>query len=85
MAERSHTTPCARPGAAAKRTYPTSEVRGSGQSAGCDGTGMAERRNPTSEAGRAARRSHPAPEARNSGQEEKPHVQGRCLHGRRRA
>ena len=50
--------------AAAKRSYPTSEGRGSiPRVPGCDGTGMAER-------------SYPVSEARGCGMEEPPDIQG---------
>ena len=70
-------TPCLRSGAeaggphageeAAKRSYPTSEVRGKQPRVpGCDGTETAERSSPTSE-------------VRGGGQEELPHARGQGL------
>ena len=50
-------------GAAAKRRYPVSKVRGSGGVPGWDSTGAAERRYPTSK-------------VRGGGRKEQPHVQG---------
>ena len=50
--------------AAAKRSYPTSEVRGKRlRGPGCNGAGTAER-------------SYPTSKVRGGGQEELPHVQG---------
>ena len=54
-------TPCL--GAAAKRSYPVSKVRGSRGVPGWDSTGAAERRYPTSK-------------VRGGGRKEQPHVQG---------
>ena len=48
---------------AAKRNYPTSEVRGSG----CDGVGTAEKSYPSLRSGAAAERSYPTSEVRGSG------------------
>ena len=63
--------------AAAKRSYPTSEVRGSSRE--CQAATVQKRPrgatpHPRSEA--AAGRSYPASEARGGGWEEQPHVQG---------
>ena len=62
--------------AAAKRSYPTSEVRGSGRE--CQAAMVQEQPRgvtPRPRSG-AARRSHPAPDARGRGSGEQPHVQG---------
>ena len=62
---------------AAKRSYPTSEVRGSGRE--CQAA-MAQERlrraTPCTRPGAAAGRSYPTPEARGGGWEDQPHVQG---------
>ena len=63
--------------AAAKRSYPTSEVRGSGRE--CQAAMAQERPRGATlspRSGTAAGRSHPMPEARGSDREEQPHVQG---------
>ena len=72
-------TPCPRSGAAAERSYPTSEVRG-----GCQPRGDTPQRRSGAVAGRSyhththprpgvvARRSYPTPEARGGGQELRP-------------
>ena len=52
----------------AKRSYPTSEVRG--------GSWEELPHAPTPEAGATAGRSNPTPEARGGGWEDQPHVQG---------
>ena len=52
----------------AERSYPASEVRGSG--------GEEIRHAPSPRPGAAARRSNPMPEARGGGQEDQPHFQG---------
>ena len=62
---------------AAERSYPTSEVRGSGRE--CQAV-MAQERprgaTPCLRSEAAARRSNPMPEARDSGREQQLHVQG---------
>ena len=62
---------------AAERSYPTSEVRGSGRE--CQAV-MAQERprgaTPRPRPGAAAGRSNPAPAVRGCGREEQPHVQG---------
>ena len=61
--------------AAAKRSYPTSEVMGSGRE--CQAATVQERsRGATPEARDGARRSYPTAQARGGGQEDQPHVQG---------
>ena len=63
--------------AVAKRSYPTSEVRGIGRE--CQAATAQEWLRgaiPCPRSGVAARRSHPASEARGGGQEKQPHVQG---------
>ena len=76
--------------AAANRSYPTSEVRGSsreyqtvtaqerprGATPGPRSGGAAERRYPASEVRGGDKRSYPASEARGGGWEELPHAQG---------
>ena len=62
---------------AAKKSYPTSEVKGSGQE--CQAaTAKEPLRGATlrPRSGVAAWRSHPAPEARGNDREEQPHVKG---------
>ena len=75
---------------AAKRSYPTSEVRGSSRE--CQAVMVQERRRgatqvrgqgqrpegvtPHPRSGAAARRSYPTSEVRGGGREEQPHVQG---------
>ena len=68
-----------RPGtlSAAERSYPTSEVSGSGRE--CQAVTAQEQprgATPSSRSGAAAGRSNPALEARDSSGEEPPHVQG---------
>ena len=81
-AERSY--PCPRSGAAAEKSYPTSEVSG-----GWEKTPRVRGQGRPGEAtlplrpGLVALRSHPALEARGGGWEEQP--EGRWLHGHRRA
>ena len=60
----------------AKRSYPTSEVRGSSQE--CQAAIAQEEPRGTTPQLRsgAAWRSNPMPEARGSGWEEQPHIQG---------
>ena len=61
----------------AKRSYPKSEIRGSGQE--CQAATTQEHlRGATScpRPGAVARRSYPKPEARGGGQDEQPQVQG---------
>ena len=61
--------------AAAKRSYSTSEVRGSGQE--CQAATVQERpggATPRPRSGAVARRSYPRPEARGGGQKDQPHV-----------
>ena len=63
-------------GVAAKRSYPTFEVRGSGRE--CQGATAKERprgATPRPRSGAAAGRSYPLPKARGDGQEELPHIQ----------
>ena len=62
--------------AAAKRSYPTFEVRGSSRVPGCDGAGTAERSYPASEVRGDDERSYPASEARGGGLEEQLHSRG---------
>ena len=70
-------TPCPRSRVAARRSYPPSEVRGSGwecQAATAqDQPGGAT---PHPRPGAVAKRSYPSPEAMGNGQEEQPHIQG---------
>ena len=62
---------------AAKRSYPTSEVKGSGQECQVtNGAGTAEKSYPSLRSGAEARRTNPTPEARGGGREDQPHVQG---------
>ena len=64
-------------GAAAKRSYPKSEVRGSSQE--CQAATAQEQQRgaiPRPRPGAADGRSHPTPEARGGGREEQPHIQG---------
>ena len=61
VAKRSYPTSEVRGGD--ERSYPTSEVRGSGREYSCDGAGTAER-------------SYPASEVRGGGREEIPSVRG---------
>ena len=70
-------TPYPRSGAAARRSYPTSEVRGGGreyQAATAQEQPIGATPRPRS--GVAARRSYPMPKAKGGGREEKPHIQG---------
>ena len=63
--------------AAAKRSYPTSKVRGSSRE--CQAAMVQEGprgATPHPRSGAAAGRSHPAPEARGGGREEQSHIQG---------
>ena len=63
--------------AAAKRSYPTSEVRGSGRE--CQAATAQEwprRATLRPRSGAAAERSYPTPEARGGGREEQPHARG---------
>ena len=63
--------------AAARRSYPASEVRGSSRE--CQAATVQEHprgATPHSRSGGAAERSYPASEARGGGQEEQPHFQG---------
>ena len=76
--------------AVAKRSYPTSEIRGSGQKCRAataqewprratlsPRSGVAAGRSyPHLRPGAAAGRSYPMPEARGGGREDQPHVQG---------
>ena len=62
--------------AAAKRSYPTSEVRGSGRE--CQ-TAMAKRSYPASKVRSGSREElphAPTPQARGGGPEDQPHIQG---------
>ena len=60
---------------AAERSYPTSEVRGSGRE--CQAATAQERlRGARPRSGAAARRSHSMPKARGGSREDQPHVQG---------
>ena len=62
-------------GAVAGRSYPTSEVRGSGRE--CQAVTAQERRRgdtPRPRSGAVARRSYLRPEARGGGQKDQPHV-----------
>ena len=64
-------------GAAAKRSYPTSEVKGSSRE--CQAATAQEQprgATPLLRPGAAARRSNPTPEVRGGGQKEEPHDQG---------
>ena len=63
--------------AAAKRSYPTSEVRGSGRE--CQAATVQEQTRGATPRPRprvVSGRSNPTPEARGSGQEKQPHIQG---------
>ena len=76
--------------AAAKRSYPTSEVKGSGQECQAETVQERQRRatqvqgqgrrsggaTPRPRLGMAAERSYPMPEARGGGREDQPHAQG---------
>ena len=79
-----HIIPCLR--ARAKRSYPTSEVRGSGQE--CQATTAQDWLRGATQcprSGAAAGRSNPTPEARGSGWEDQPRILGSWLRGHRRA
>ena len=70
----------------AERSYPTIEVRGSGQE--CQAATVQEQprgANPCPRPGAAAGRSNPVPEATGSGQENQPTSKERWLRGRRKA
>ena len=56
----------------AERSYPTSEVRSSGQECEADSAGTAERSCPSPRSGAAAERSYPMSEARGGDSEEPP-------------
>ena len=66
-----------RSGAAAKRSCPTSEIRGGSQE--CQAVTAQEWPRgaaPPPRSGAAAKRSYPLPEARGGGRVEQPHIQG---------
>ena len=61
---------------AAKRSYPTSEVRGRSQEDPMPKGWRPRGVTPRPRSGAAAGRSYPTPEARGSSREDQPHVQG---------
>ena len=73
------TIPRPRTGAAAERSYPTSEVRGSGREELPHVRGQRQQpggATPRPRSGAAAKRSYSTPEARGSGCVDQPHIQG---------
>ena len=69
-------TPCPRSGEAAERSYPVSEVRGSGPECQAATTQEQPRGAPQCQRPGAVTRSYPTLEVRGSRREELPHVQG---------